>query len=88
MANNVPATAKHSTALTPFRALPSSLAPRAAVAGISSTSKNPATEAVTERSGAVSGGAPSPGPMRKERREVALPSQEGKQGVMQYALYD
>lgn len=23
----------------------------------------------------------------KERREVALPSQEGKQGVMQYALY-
>lgn len=26
-------------------------------------------------------------PMKKARREVPLPSQEGKQGVMQYALY-
>lgn len=28
------------------------------------------------------------GVVKKERIEVPLPSQEGKKGVMQYALYD
>ena len=37
--------------------------------------------------GLIAGGPGAPPPMKKVRREVPLPSQEGKKGAMQYALY-
>ncbi|KAH7030453.1 hypothetical protein B0J12DRAFT_583408 [Macrophomina phaseolina] len=64
--------AKPSTAITPFRAV--------SAAWISSSSKKNATP------GLVPDGPGTPPPMKKARREVPLPSQEGKKGVVQYAL--
>lgn len=65
-------TAKPSTALLPYRS----------IAAISSSASKPAAPAVVSRDEglplSVTG---------KVRREVPLPSQEGKKGVMQYALY-
>jgi len=70
------------TAIAPFRAVNAAF--------ISSTSSKPA-EPVMQRGGIVKGNPGTPPPMKaitgKEHREVPLPSQEGKQGVMQYALY-
>lgn len=63
--------------MTPFRA---------ATAFISTTPKKTA-EPQMQGGGIVAGNPGTPLPMKKERREVPLPSQEGKQGVMQYALY-
>jgi NADH dehydrogenase (ubiquinone) Fe-S protein 7 len=42
------------------------------------TMKSPAT---------IPGNPGTPPPMKAARREVPLPSQEGKKGAMQYALY-
>ncbi|KAF2142385.1 uncharacterized protein K452DRAFT_270006 [Aplosporella prunicola CBS 121167] len=67
---------KPATALTPFRAAPA--------AWISSSSKTSATP--MQRPGLIADGPGAPLPMKKERREVPLPSQEGKKGVVQYAL--
>jgi hypothetical protein len=71
-----------------FTARPaSSLIPYRSVAAISSSSAKPAS-AVSQHN--VQGNPGTPPPMSitgKERREVPLPSQEGKKGVMQYALY-
>lgn len=69
-------TAKPATALMPFRAgsaafLSSSSSDRA-------TMKTPAT---------IPGNPGTPPPMKSARVEVPLPSQEGKKGAMQYALY-
>ncbi|KAK5148010.1 hypothetical protein LTR04_000724 [Oleoguttula sp. CCFEE 6159] len=73
--------AKPTTALLPFRGAPAAF--------ISSSSRKPA-EPHMQRPGLISGGPPPPPPMKsitgKERREVPLPSQEGKKGVAQYAL--
>jgi hypothetical protein len=71
-------TAKPTAALIPYRS----------IAAISSSSAKPASAAVTPHN--VPGNPGTPPPMSvtgKERREVPLPSQEGKKGVMQYALY-
>jgi NADH dehydrogenase (ubiquinone) Fe-S protein 7 len=65
-------------ALLPFRAAPT--------AWISSSSSNKAGQ-VTQTPGLVSHGPGAPLPVKKERREVPLPSQEGKKGFAQYALY-
>jgi len=57
------------------------------IAAISSSASKPAV-AVSPHN--VHGNPGTPPPMSvtgKERREVPLPSQEGKKGVMQYALY-
>ena len=70
--------AKPATALLPFRA--------ASAAFISSTSSNNATPA-QQSPGLVAGAPGTPPPMKLARREVPLPSQEGKKGAMQYALY-
>jgi NADH dehydrogenase (ubiquinone) Fe-S protein 7 len=35
----------------------------------------------------IPGNPGTPPPMKMARREVPLPSQEGKKGAMQYALY-
>lgn len=35
----------------------------------------------------IPGNPGTPPPMKQARREVPLPSQEGKKGAMQYALY-
>ncbi|KAB8542140.1 hypothetical protein FH972_025603 [Carpinus fangiana] len=51
---------------------------------ISSSTRKPAAEATQSKPGDVTTGAALP--IKKDRREVPLPSQEGKQGVMQYAL--
>ncbi|KAF2490709.1 NADH-quinone oxidoreductase [Lophium mytilinum] len=67
--------ARPSTALLPYRA--------GSAAFISNSSK-PASYMQTP--GLISDGPPPPPPMKKARREVALPSQEGKKGAMQYAL--
>ena len=40
-----------------------------------------------QRPGLIADGPGAPLPMKKERREVPLPSQEGKKGAVQYALY-
>jgi hypothetical protein len=76
------ATARPTAALQPFRV--------ANAAFISSSSTKPAAP-VTQSPGLVRGAPGTPPPMKaitgKEHREVPLPSQEGKQGVMQYALY-
>jgi hypothetical protein len=37
--------------------------------------------------GLVAGNPGTPPPMKLARREVPLPSQEGKKGAIQYALY-
>lgn len=71
-------TAKPSTALMAYRA--------GSAAFISSTSSKPAAP-VTQKPGLVAGNPGTPPPMRAARREVPLPSQEGKKGAMQYALY-
>jgi len=69
--------AKPTTALLPFRA--------GSAAFLSSSSSNNAT---TLKSPATIPGNPgTPPPMKQARREVPLPSQEGKKGAMQYALY-
>jgi NADH dehydrogenase (ubiquinone) Fe-S protein 7 len=62
------------TALMPFRA------GGAAFLSSSSSNKDMAP-------GLVSGNPGTPPPMKLARREVPLPSQEGKKGVVQYALY-
>jgi hypothetical protein len=69
--------AKPASALVPYRS----------IAAISSSSSKPAS-AVTPHN--VQGNPRAPPPLSvtgKVRREVPLPSQEGKKGVMQYALY-
>jgi NADH dehydrogenase (ubiquinone) Fe-S protein 7 len=66
------------TALLPFRAAPA--------AWISSSSSSNAGQ-VTQTPGLISGGPGAPLPVKRERREVPLPSQEGKKGFAQYALY-
>lgn len=75
-------TARPTAALQPFRI--------ANAAFISSSSTKPAAP-VTQKPGLVSGAPGTPPPMKaitgKPHQEVPLPSQEGKQGVMQYALY-
>ncbi|KAI9723465.1 MAG: hypothetical protein M1828_004195 [Chrysothrix sp. TS-e1954] len=72
-----PATSSILSQRTPIRAAP-----------ITTSSNKPASEPTTSKPGDVSTGPPPPLPMKssKERREVPLASQEGKQGVMQYAL--
>lgn len=73
-------TAKPTAALLPFRGAP--------VAFISSSSNK---SAQVERPAIVKTNPGTPPPMKaitgKPHREVPLPSQEGKQGAMQYALY-
>jgi hypothetical protein len=69
--------AKPATALIPFRAGQS--------AWISSSSSTNAGQ-VSQSPGLVSHGPPAPLSVKKERREVPLPSQEGKKGLAQYAL--
>ncbi|KAI7021981.1 NADH-ubiquinone oxidoreductase 19.3 kDa subunit, partial [Hortaea werneckii] len=73
--------AKPTTALQPFRV---------ATASISSSTKKDAapTEQQQSRLGLVKGNPGTPPPMKglKPRQEVPLPSQEGSNGVMQYAL--
>jgi hypothetical protein len=75
-ANPHPRIAKPSAALLPYRA--------GSAAFISNSSK-PASYMQTP--GLISDGPPTPPPMKKARREVVLPSQEGKKGAVQYALY-
>jgi len=74
-------TANPTTALFPFRG---------AQAAFISNSSNKSAAAV-ESPGLVKGNPGTPPPMKsvtgKDHREVPLPSQEGKQGAMQYALY-
>jgi NADH dehydrogenase (ubiquinone) Fe-S protein 7 len=72
---------KPSTALLTYRAGSSAF--------ISNSSAKPAAPEMM-KPGLVKGGPPPPPPMKsitgKDRREVPLPSQEGKKGAMQYAL--
>ena len=68
--------AKPSTALLPLRAGPSAF--------ISSTTSKSATNQVTPSQNAEG---PPLSFSSKPRREVPLPSQEKKEGAMQYALY-
>lgn len=66
-------------AMLPYRA--------GSVAYLSNSSSKPA-EPVMGGSPALIKNAPgTPPPMKAGRREVPLPSQEGKQGAVQYALY-
>lgn len=60
-----------------------SLIPYQSIAFISSSNRKPAT--AVSNVGNVEGN-PTMGVTGKQRREVPLPSQEGKKGVMQYAL--
>jgi len=69
--------AKPSAALLPYRA--------SSAAWISSSATNSAS-ATSHPPGLVVPAPHSPAPATKERREVVLPSQEGKKGAMQYAL--
>lgn len=69
-------TAKPMTALLPYRA--------GSTAFLSSTSAKDATMA---KPAIIPGNPGTPPPMKAARREVPLPSQEGKKGAMQYALY-
>ncbi|QIW98088.1 hypothetical protein AMS68_003606 [Peltaster fructicola] len=76
--------AKPATALQPFRAVNAAFIS-------SSSQKSASTEPTsTSRFGLIQGAPGTPPPMKtitgKEHREVALPSQEGTKGVMQYAL--
>lgn len=68
--------AKPTTALLPFRATPSAF--------ISSSASKSATTQVTPSHNAEG---PPLSVTGKPRREVPLPSQEKKEGAMQYALY-
>jgi hypothetical protein len=61
----------------PFRA--------GSVAFLSSSSSDKATTMKTPAT--IPGNPGTPPPMKAARREVPLPSQEGKKGAMQYALY-
>ncbi|CAL3967620.1 unnamed protein product [Diplocarpon coronariae] len=75
-----------SVATLALRAKPaSSLIPYRSIAAISSSSSKPASPGLTSHDAP---GSPSPilSVTGKVRREVPLPSQEGKKGVMQYAL--
>jgi len=69
--------AKPAAALLPYRA--------GTTAFLSSSSSKPASPAYTSP-GLVKGAPGTPPPMKAARREVPLPSQEGKQGAVQYAL--
>lgn len=69
-------TAKPASALLPLRASPAAL--------ISSTASKSATTEVTPSRDAQG---PPLSVTGKPRREVPLPSQEKKEGAMQYALY-
>jgi NADH dehydrogenase (ubiquinone) Fe-S protein 7 len=69
--------AKPATALLPFRA--------GSAAFLSSSSSDKATTMKTPAT--IPGNPGTPPPMKVARREVPLPSQEGKKGAMQYALY-
>lgn len=71
--------AKPSAALMPFRT--------GSVAYLSSSSSNKATAGNQQTPGLVAGGPGTPPPMKAMRTDVPLPSQEGKKGAMQYALY-
>ena len=71
-----PLTAKPTSSLIPYRS----------IAAISSSATKSAT-AVLPQSAQGSAGTPPMSVTGKVRREVPLPSQEGKKGVMQYALY-
>jgi len=76
--------AKPSNALLPFRAGPSAF-----ISSSSSKSATPSGSTPSLRPGDIHGGPgapPSMGVVKRERREVPLPSQEGKKGAMQYAL--
>ncbi|KAG9228588.1 NADH-ubiquinone oxidoreductase-like protein subunit [Amylocarpus encephaloides] len=79
-----------STAVLALRAKPSSFSvPYRSVAMISSSASKAAAAAAVSRPHDVVGNPETPPPMSvtgKARREVPLPSQEGKKGVMQYAL--
>ena len=65
----------------------SALIPYRSVAAISSSSSKPATAVSPHNVQGNPGALPPMSITGKERREVPLPSQEGKKGVMQYALY-
>ncbi|KAL9089828.1 MAG: hypothetical protein Q9159_002298 [Coniocarpon cinnabarinum] len=69
---------------------PATIAPALRQISNSSTQKATETTPTVQHTGDVTSGPPPPGPMKsvtgKEMREVPLPSQEGKHGVMQYAL--
>ena len=85
------APAKSTRVLTSPTAKPTAaLFPRAVQAAYISSSSNKNAAAV-ESGGIVKGASGTPPPMKavtgKPHREVLLPSQEGKQGAMQYALY-
>jgi hypothetical protein len=69
--------AKPATALMPFRA--------GSAAFLSSSSSDRATTMKTPAT--IPGNPGTPPPMKSARVEVPLPSQEGKKGAMQYALY-
>jgi hypothetical protein len=69
--------ARPATALMPFRA--------GSVAFLSSSSSDRATTMKTPAT--IPGNPGTPPPMKVARREVPLPSQEGKKGAVQYALY-
>ncbi|PSK34530.1 NADH-ubiquinone oxidoreductase 20kDa subunit [Elsinoe australis] len=73
--------ARPATALLPMRG---------AQAAFISNSSTKRAEPVTQKPGLISNAPGTPPPMKtasgKDHREVPLPSQEGKQGVMQYAL--
>jgi len=71
-------TVKPATALVPFRA--------GSAAFISSTSAKPATAMLPSQGREGKSEFPL-GVTGKPRREVPLPSQEKKEGAMQYALY-
>ena len=77
---------------TPARPVHALLPFRGAQAAFISNSASKQAEPVTQKPGLVSGGPGAPLPMKtisgKTHTEVPLPSQEGKQGAIQYALYD
>lgn len=70
--------ARPATALMPLRAAAGNLA------FLSSSSSDKAT--ASKSPAIVPGNLGAPPPMKQARREVPLPSQEGKKGAMQYAL--
>ncbi|PBP18968.1 hypothetical protein BUE80_DR010235 [Diplocarpon rosae] len=75
-----------SAAALALRARPaSSLIPCRSIAAISSSPSKPASPSLTTPNAPASS-SPILSVTGKERREVPLPSQEGKKGVMQYAL--
>ncbi|GAB7345462.1 hypothetical protein MBLNU457_3790t2 [Dothideomycetes sp. NU457] len=73
--------ARPATGLLPFRGVQAAF--------ISNSSSKKAEPATTSRPAIISGNMGTPPPMKvsqKMSKDVVLPSQEGKQGVMQYAL--